>query len=469
MLTLNIEDNVLKMTVIRGKQVTVAIEEPLPAGAVIDGVVIDKQAVSELIKGILTKNAISEKEVLACVSGIHSIYRVVSVPRLDRKLLAEVARKEMERVSPVPLNTLYISWQEVRSSGAESALCLMGLPHDNVDSVVETIKLSGLRAKRIELKPLVIARVIENKTAITVNIQSGSYDITVVDNMVPAMIRSLAFPADALTDAEKMAMVKEEVSRTVNFYNANRTGGRLNENTACYISGNVSSDLAGQLKYAVRPLPEPFTYPANIDKARFAANDGLALGAGGAAGRWMKVSFNVLPGKLLDKQLPKSSAAPIVALVLGVCVIAALFVVNGAVSKETSRLKSLVDEKNKQVTDLQKLLKDDRDKVVKQRDDLKTVLQQLKAPLEQAGRSRDYINRDLGRAIASLPGVMYLTSIGYAEDVITISGLAPDSDAVMGYARTLRQSGMYNLVTITSLSNKSYNDTRFTLTLTPNR
>ena len=469
MLTLNIEDDSLKMTLIKGKRVIAAIDEPLPAGAVQNGVVIDRQAVSGTIKSLLEKNSIAETDVLACVSGIHSIFRVVSVPRLDRKLLAEVSRKEMERVSPVPLNTLYISWQEVRTSGSESALCLMGLPHDNVDSVIETLRLSGLKAKAVELKPLVVARVIESKTAITVNIQSGSYDIAIVDNMVPELIRSLSFPGENMTAEEKIAAIREELSRTVNFYNSSHSGRQLNESAACYVSGAMSGELAQQLNYSVKPLPEPFGYPAGTDKAGFAANTGLALGASGAAGRWMKVAFNVVPSAVSGRQEPKSSPLPLVALALGICIIVALSVVNGTVSKETARLKGLVDEKNKQVTDIQKLLKEDRDKVIKQRDDLKTTIGQLKAPLELAKKSRDYINHDLGGAIAALPGVMYLTSIGYTEDVITLAGMAPDSDSVMAYARVLRQSGSFKQVGITSLSNKSYNDTRFTLTLTPDR
>jgi Tfp pilus assembly protein PilN len=469
MLTLNIEDDSVRIALIKGKRVLNAIEAPVPEGTVQNGVVIDKQAVGQLISGLLKENAISEKDVLACVSGIHSIYRVVSVPKLDKKLLTEVARKEMERVSPVPLGTLYISWQEVRLSGAESALCLMGLPHDNVDSVMETVKISGLIVKAVELKPLVVARVVDEKTAAVVNIQRGGFDITVVDNTVPELIRSLSFPNETMTEQEKMSVIKEELARTINFYNSSHAGRQLNENTSCFLSGAVSSGLLPELGYAVKALPEPVTYPADSDKARFAANTGLALGETGDSSRWMRVKLNVLPRLTKAAEAPRTNAAPLVVLIVGVCIITGMVFINSQAGKETMRLQLLVNEKTKQVTDIQKLLREDRDKIVKQRDDLKTTLTQLKSPLDYVSASREYINRDVGQVIAALPGVMFITVIDDNGDSIVLEGLAPDTDTVINYARALRQTGLFRLVTITSLQNLSYNDMKFIMVLNTTR
>jgi len=465
MLTLNIEDDSIKIALIKGKRAVTAIEAPVAPGAVQNGVVIDKQGISQLITGLLAENAISEKDVLACVSGIHSIYRVISVPKLDRKLLTEVARKEMERVSPVPLDTLYIAWQEVRLSGAESLLCLMGLPHDNVDSVMETIKLSGLKVKAVELKPMVVARVNDDTTSVMVNIQTGSFDITIVVNTIPELIRSLSFPNETMTDKEKMSVIREELSRTVNFYNSSHADQQLKSNINCFLSGIVSGDLIPELGYNVKQLPNPVIYPAEIDMARFAANTGLALGQGGDSSRWMRVKIDVLPRLRTAGQAPRANVAPLIVLALGICVIAAMSVINNGAAKETSRLKLLVDEKTKQVTDMQKMLSGDRDKIVKQRDDLKTVINQLKSPLVYLAADRNYINCDIGQAIAVLPGVMYLTAIGDNGNSIMLEGLAPDTDIVVSYARALRQTGLFKLVTITSLYNQSYNDMKFTMML----
>ena len=116
---------------------------------------------------------------------------MVYVPKLDRALLAEAARKEMERVVPVPLDSLYTSWSDIKISENEIALCLIGLPFDNVNSVTDVLKLAGLQVKYLELKPLAIARVIDEKTAIMLNVQANNFDLTIINDGIPELIRSL--------------------------------------------------------------------------------------------------------------------------------------------------------------------------------------------------------------------------------------------------------------------------------------
>ena len=209
---------------------------------------------------LLVDNRINDKDVSVCVSATHSIYRVVFVPRLERALMAEAARKEMERVCPVPLDTLYTSWQDIKTSDVEVGLCLLGLPHDNVDSVIDTMTIAGLRLKSLELKPLAVSRVVDEATAIVVNIQANGFDITVLDDGIPELIRSLTFPQTDMPDTEKIAVVKEELARTVNFHNSSRTERQLGNDTACFISGQTQDMVLQDIGYIVKPLPELLTY-----------------------------------------------------------------------------------------------------------------------------------------------------------------------------------------------------------------
>jgi len=106
MITINIEDSLAKITLVSGKRVVFASEAPLEAGWVQGGIVFEKAHVSQVISMVLAQNKIRDKDVVASVSGMQSIYRVVYVPKLDRALLAEAARKEMARAIPVPLASL---------------------------------------------------------------------------------------------------------------------------------------------------------------------------------------------------------------------------------------------------------------------------------------------------------------------------------------------------------------------------
>ncbi len=469
MLTLNIEDDSVRITRVSGKRVISAVEGNLTAGWVQNGVVIDKDSVSQQIINLLTTNNIREREAIACVSGVHSIYRVVYVPRLERGLLAEAARKEMERVSPVPLETLYTSWQDIKISGVESALCLLGLPRDNVDSVIDTLKLCGLRLKSLELKPLAVDRVVDEQTAVVVNVQVNGFDISVLDSGIPELMRSLTFAQTDMSQPDKISIINDEIIRTVNFYNSSHADRQLDKNARCFLSGDLSEGLAQVIPYSIRPLPSKLVYPAGADEGRFAANTGMALRGTGAAARLMRVNIDVMPRLAAAKPAARTSTLPLFALALASVIFIATYVLYSSTAAQNNSLQMLVNEKTKQVVDTQKNVKEQGDKAAQQRDQYQQTLNALKAPLDYLAQERASINRDWGDLMAPLPGFMYLTSIHDDGQSIVVQGTAPNGDMVLDYARNLKQNGNYKKVDVTSITSTSYNQTQFEITLTADR
>ena len=468
MLTLNIEDDSVRITRVNGKRVVSAIEVKLEAGWVQNGVVIDKDSVSQQIISLLSANNIRETEAIACVSGVHSIYRVVYVPKLERGLLAEAAGKEMERVSPVPLETLYTSWQDIKISSVESALCLLGLPHENVDSVMDTVRLSGLRLKSLELKPLAIDRVVDEQTAVVVNVQANGFDISVLDSGIPELMRSLTFAQTDMREPDKISTINDEIVRTVNFYNSSHTDRQLDKNAKCFLSGDLSDGLAQVIPYSVKPLPSSLVYPAGIDERRFAANTGMPLKGMGGAAKLMKVNIDVMP-RLAAKPAALSSTLPLYALAIASVIFIATYVLYNSMFAQNTSLQMLVNDKTQQVVDTQKAVKEQGDKAVQQRDQYQQTLNALKAPLDYLAQQRAFINRDWGDLIAPLPGFIYLTSVHDDGKTITIQGMAPNGDTALDYARNLRENGNYQLVTVSSIITISYNQTQFQINLTPQR
>ncbi|MGA9049591.1 MAG: PilN domain-containing protein [Dehalococcoidia bacterium] len=468
MLTLNIEDDSVRITRFSGKRVLTAVEGSLTAGWVQNGVVIDKESVSREMTSLLTSNNIREREAIACVSGVHSIYRVVYVPKLERGLLAEAAGKEMERVSPVPLETLYTSWQEVKISGIESALCLLGLPHENVDSVMETVKLCGIKLKSLELKPLAIDRVVDEQTAVVVNVQVNGFDISVLDSGIPELMRSLTFPQADMKEPDKTSMIHDEIVKTVNFYNSSHAGRQLDNNVNCFLSGDLRDSLVQAITYNVKPLPANLIYPAGVDEGRFAANSGMALKGTPGAARLMKVNIDVLP-RLAAKPAAMSSTLPLYALAAASVIFIATYILYNSEASQNLSLQMLVNEKTKQVVDVQRSVKEQGDKATQLRNQSQQTLNALKAPLDYLAQQRAFINRDWGNLIAPLPGYMYLTSIHDDGKTITIQGTAPNGDMVLDYARNLQQNGNYKLVNVNSITSTSYNQAQFEIALTPDR
>jgi len=469
MLTINIEDSSVKITSLRGKRVAFAAEARLQAGWVQNGVVFEKAHVSQVISMVLAQYKIHEKEAVAGVSGIHSIYRVVYVPKLDRALLAEAARKEMARAIPVPLSSLYTSWVDVKISDMDVALCLLGLPFDNVNSVTETIKLCGLRLKYLELKPLAVSRVIDEKTAIVINVQPNCFDLTIMSSGIPEMIRSLPFTGGAaMSEGDKARMVKEEVDRTINFYNSGHPNSPLGQQTYCIVSGILRETLSMVMGYPVKPAPALLTYPPDQDANDFVVNSGLALRT---ISQLTKVDINVMPGTASAARPAAAGFNPVPLVALGVCaaLVLGMWAMSGMAEKQTADMQLLLSQKTAQLSSMQKQYRDSTDQAITARDTYQQMLTRLNAPVKYFADQRGLVNRDLGQVFASLPATIYLTSISDDGNMILVQGSSPSEEIMLNYARDLRSSGLFSLVMISSVGTSTYTEVTFTMQLTVNK
>jgi len=466
MLTVNIEDGSVKITSLKGKRVVFAVEAPLQAGWVRNGVVFEKGHVSQVISMVLAQYKISDKEAVAGVSGIQSIYRVVYVPKLNPALMAEAAKKEMARAIPVPLASLYTSWTEMKTSDIEVALCLVGVPHDNVNSVTETLKLCGLQLKYLELRPLAVSRVIDEKTAIVINVQANSFDMIIISNGLPELMRSLPFPGGAtMSDGDKARLVKEEVDRTINFYNSGHPSSPLGQQTYCVVSGILRETLSMVMGYPVKPAPAMLAYPPEHDANDFIVNSGLALRT---ISQLSKVNINVMPGTVPAARPVATGInfAPLVAL--GVCAALALgmWLMSGMAEKQTADMQLLMSEKNTQLSSLQRQYRDATEQTTRTSDTYQQTLTQLSAPIKVLAVERGLVNSGLGRVFATLPATVYLTSVSDDGSSIEVKGSAPSEEIMLNYARDLRASGLYSLVMISSVSTSTYTEVTFTMQLT---
>jgi len=466
MLTVNIEDSSVKITSVRGTRVVFAAEAPLQAGWVQNGVVLERAHVSQVISMVLAQYKMRDKEVMASVSGMHSIYRVVYVPKLDRALLAEAARKEMARAVAGPLSSIYSSWADVKISDSEIALCLVGLPFDNVNSVMETLKLCGLRLKYLELRPLAVSRVIDEKTAIVVNVRPNSFDLTVMNNGIPEMVRSLPFSGGAaMSDGDKARMVKEEADRTINFYNSSHPNNPLGQQVYCIVSGILRETLSMVMGYPVKAAPALLIYPPGQDGNDFIVNSGLALRT---INQLTRVDINVMPSAAPSARLSGAAINPAPLIAFGVCAILALgmWLMSGMAERQTVDMQLLLNQKAAQLSSMQRQYRDVTAQAIKSSDTYQQTLNRLNAPVKYLADQRGLINRDVGQVIASLPATVYLTSISDDGNIIQVQGSAPSEEILLNYARDLRNTGLFKLVLISSVGTSTYTEVTFTMQLT---
>jgi type IV pilus assembly protein PilM len=464
MVTLDIEDTAIKMMVIKGRQVETAASLPLEPGLVQNGVITNTTAVSRRIGELMTVHGITEKKVLVSISGIHSIYRVVNVPKLPKNLLDEAARREMERLMPVPLNELYTSWQGISMSDIETAICLVGLPRNTVDAMLDTLHQAGLQPEVMDVRPLALARVTDERDAIIINVEPIGFDIVVMIDGIPELLRSLPYPIGADSPDEKIAEVKEELERTIAFYNSSHKGGEITPKMATFVSGELGDMLSQTLEYRGKPLPQLLSYTDGINTSEYAANIGLALRQTRAEVSPTRINLNVTPEVYLPKPFPLIQLVSWAFILVAALVLLLFGISTMQKYRETITLGTQIDKIQSQVA-----IRQGTDAAIKQLqtkiDDATKAGAALTQPLDSAKAQREKVNSDLSKVTSLLPGIVGVNSINHNGKVLTITGTSPDDTIVVNYVRDLRNSGQFSQVLISDMHELEYNKWEFTLTL----
>ena len=100
---------------------------------------------AEKIEGLLNIQAISTKRVIVGISGMRCFTRPIMLPKLPGEILDEAVRREAERLLPVPLEELYLSWQLIPAPEGNTQVFLTAIPRRIVDPLVSVFHKVGLK------------------------------------------------------------------------------------------------------------------------------------------------------------------------------------------------------------------------------------------------------------------------------------------------------------------------------------
>jgi hypothetical protein len=463
MITLDIEDNALNIVTFKGNNVINAIEEPLEPGLVKDGVVLNPGAVGKVIADTFKANGITEKNVVASVSGIGSIYRVARLPKLSGDLMTEAIKQEMSRMIPVPLDDLYTSWQVIPAGSDEVIVPIIAIPKEIIDFMLSTIKEAGLNTKIMDVKPLVIARVADETTAVMINIQPDGFDIVIVVDSIPQLIRSLPFSNEAKSPAEKAGELEEELERTVNFYNSSDPTEKIPDDIDKFISGPLKDTVKESLNHSVKPVPELLLYPADFSADSFVPNLGLALKQSKIKDFPIKLNLNIIPAAYLPKPLSLIHVISWVFIILAAIIIIFNIIglqqvlgTNGALQSKINSLNAQIGSRSVDIPELDALRTQLAD-IEKQQNDLQLMIAAV-------DMQRGSVNSELNTITSTVTGNINLTTITY-DTYWTVRGNAPDPYTVINYVFNLRDTVKFELVQLSSMSEASYNQWNFIITL----
>jgi len=476
--TLYIDDTNLGLLEAKGRRVKKWASLPLEPGLVQGGVVLDTAELANKIRELLKGQKVRTKKAIVGLSGLHCLSRVVTVPNVSKDLLAKAVSQEAERTLSVSLDQLYLSWQVISSSKEEMQVFVAAVPRNTADSMIEALSQAGIKPYLMDLKPLALTRVVQDPTAVIVDIQKNEFDLIIMVDGIPYPIRTVPFPSEALSLQEKLVVVKGELEKTIKFYNSSYPGNPLEPGLPIFVSGELEGkpelgrSVLKELGYSVSLLESPLRCPKNLAQSQSMVNIGLALKelSPGRKAHPSLVNLNILPEvyrtKPISLTLAKALVVPGIIIVAIGLLVPLVMMVRGAAA-DTASLQVKLDVTNQMVNQKrlqQQSLEEEIAKLEGEVAGLKAANDTFTAVLDSFSQQQGMVNGDLKVTTSALPSEVDLISIAHASSKLTINGVAPSETEVLTYAGSLRASDRFSAVIISSIE-QAEDGVTFALTL----
>lgn len=204
-----------------GITITALGSAQLPAGLIENEVILDPKALGQALKALLAESGIKTKRTVSSVSGqSRVVVRVIEVPKMSSKELAETMKWEVERHVPFPPNEVIMDYKPLDLLGndpnAQNMEILLAVAQDDlINKHVEALQTAGLKPVAIDIEPLAASRTLIEATSYgqqtgviaIVNIGANNTELSVFDEGV------LVFPSPPLGIAG--SMLTHEISEAM--------------------------------------------------------------------------------------------------------------------------------------------------------------------------------------------------------------------------------------------------------------
>ncbi|GAI58801.1 unnamed protein product, partial [marine sediment metagenome] len=182
------------------KWASISLEPDKVAGAEVS----EQPALGTMVKRLMASSGIKANKVLASFSGLYSLSRILSVPNPPPGVTFQESVLEMAReIMPLSEDKLYLSWQTIAADEGARQVLLVGVPRDVLDGEVQSLRAVGINPRVLELRAMALTRAVNKEQALILNIEHTSFDVVVVVNGIPEIMRPVAWQPGDLTVEDK--------------------------------------------------------------------------------------------------------------------------------------------------------------------------------------------------------------------------------------------------------------------------
>lgn len=158
--------------------------------AIDNGTIIDFESIAASVHELFSKHLVGDittPRVAMSVPAARTFTRILSLPQLDEKDLDAAVRLEAEQYIPVPIDDLYIDYEQIRANEKGRDFLVVAVPKKIINSYVDLAKILGLEVVTMETTLGSTGRLFKHTDqqdvpTVIIDFGSVSADVTIYDN-----------------------------------------------------------------------------------------------------------------------------------------------------------------------------------------------------------------------------------------------------------------------------------------------
>jgi type IV pilus assembly protein PilM len=217
----------------RGYQLVNFGIKPIPPQAIVDGAVMDANAIIEAINSLFREYKIRTKNVVMGISGHSVIVKKISLPEMTAEELEESIHWEAEQYIPFDIEDVNLDFQILESAAppeeGKMDVTLVAVKKDKIDEATSLAIQAGLTPVVVDLEAFALQNAYEvnydlepGKNVALIDIGAGVMNINVIQDGTSVFTRDISIGGNQYTEA-----IQKELSVSYEQAEAVKKGERL--------------------------------------------------------------------------------------------------------------------------------------------------------------------------------------------------------------------------------------------------
>lgn len=136
---------------------------PTPTGSLNSGEIANAEALSIVIRNLIAEIRSKRKNICAGLWGAGVIVKKITIPRVEKKMIADQLRWEAEQYLPFDINTISLGYHVINPTGTNDTMdvLLIAAQHEIVNQYKNLASSAGLELAVLDVSGFAIANIFE--------------------------------------------------------------------------------------------------------------------------------------------------------------------------------------------------------------------------------------------------------------------------------------------------------------------